>query len=1265
MSQTVATLKENPFPGLRPFKEDEEYLFFGRENQVDSMVNKLAGTHFLTVVGSSGSGKSSLVNCGLRPALLGGFMSGVGSAWRIAQFRPGSDPIEAMALALAENGALFCDYKEEGLALGEIISTTLRMGKRGLIDIYEQARMDTDTSLLVVVDQFEELFRYQQLEVSQTRTIEDINADASAFVNLLLEVKRETYPIYVVLTMRSDFLGDCAQFPGLAEAINAGQYLIPRMTRSELRAAIQGPVGVGGAEISPVLLTRLVNDVGDNPDQLSILQHALNRTWTRWQNEGGGHGPLELTHYEGIGTMEYALDQHAEKAYGELNCDQQRICEKLFKVLTDKATDPRGVRRPTKLDELCDLTDAAAAEVTAVIDVFRKPSRSFLMPPSLEKLEMETVIDISHESLMRVWKRLEEWVEQEVKSAQTYLRIADTAALYKLEEASLLRDPELATVLDWREKNQPNGAWARQYGASWEDVEKFIDDSVVAHTAEIAEQEKARQLELDRRIRDAENAEKELALQREFKLLRRSKAAIFALFLGLLVALAFGFYQMRIAQEKKEVNELMSEVLETRLLFHSNLQLEALLSGIKIGKKVRGRPNQGIDIALMQILQRVVYNIQEYNRLERHDEWIRCVSYSPDGQFLATGSNDKTVNLWTQDGQFLVTLQGHTSSVNSVSFSPDSKILATGSADGTVKLWNLDGTLLRTVESTTVEASKSGENSNLSVNAVRFSPDGKTLAIGRHDSLVELRSLDGKLLKTFPGHSGPVNAVSFSLDGQTLATGSADSTVKLWNLDGGLQHSFDGHDDTVRSISFSPDGKTLATGSDDQTIKLWSLDGAMLETLEGHTNFVRSVSFSPDGKTLASGSFDDTVRLWGIEWDEDKKTQTKILKTYGGHSGPVLSVAFSPDNKTLATGGADATVRLLKISNLPIPTLDEHTDSILSINFSPDGQTLATGSRDSTVKLWRRDGQNLKTFSLERTIPFTRYAKDRNKSVWIARFSPDGEILAVGSPDYTVKLFKSLDGQLLRILKGHREPVRSISFSRDGKTLATGSEDKTIKVWDLDDGELLGTFVESGPVLSVDFSPDGKTLATGTGGDGPNVKLWSINNGRLRKTLREHKGPVRSLAFSPDGRTLATGSDDQKVRLWRLDGSLRATLKGHSGPVHSISFHPSGKTLATGSEDQTVNLWNLKGQPLGSISSKRYATNGHNLAVTSVSFSPDGETLATGSHDQTIKLWDFDLEDLLDQGCDWLSDYLKTHPEALKSGESDFDYRFNLGESCT
>ena len=317
-------------------------------------------------------------------------------------------------------------------------------------------------------------------------------------MNLLLEVKQQkTYPIFVVLTMRSDFLGDCTQFPDLAEAINAGQYLVPRLTRDERRAAIEGPVRVGGAEIAPVLLTRLVNDVGDNPDQLSILQHALNRTWARWR-EVGGEGPLDLRHYEAIGTMASALDQHAEQAYAELGGPRrQLICELLFKALTDKATDSRGVRRPTKLGDLCALTDSTEAEVIEVIGVFRDPSRSFLMPPAGDALQARTVIDISHESLMRVWRRLNSWADQEAQAAQAYRRLADAAALHATGAASLWRDPDLQLALNWRDNNHPNESWASRYHRGFASAMDFLTQSSEAREAERTERQQQRQRELE------------------------------------------------------------------------------------------------------------------------------------------------------------------------------------------------------------------------------------------------------------------------------------------------------------------------------------------------------------------------------------------------------------------------------------------------------------------------------------------------------------------------------------------------------------------------------------------------------------------------------------------------------------------------------------------------------------------------------------------------------------------------------------------------
>jgi hypothetical protein len=543
----------NPFPGLRPFREDEEYLFFGREPQSDALVNKLAATHLLAVVGTSGSGKSSLVNCGLRPALHRGLMTQAGSAWRMASLRPGIAPIGELAQALAVPGVLFPEIDTGEFSQAELIESTLRMSKLGLIDAFNQARLPAGTNLLIVVDQFEELFRYRSLAAggpaSQSRVLEE----ATAFINLLLEVDdHPQLPIYVVLTMRSDFLGDCAQFFGLPEAINRGQYLVPRMTREERRLAIAGPVGVAGAELDPVLLTRLVNDVGDNPDQLSQLQHAMNRTWDAWSDElpapPAPRPPIGLRHYEAIGTIAHALNQHAEEAWSTLTGERSRmLCETIFRAITDRRIDARGTRRPTRFDTLCAIAEAQPVELIEVIEVFRDPRCAFLMPPAGEPIEDDTVIDISHESLMRVWTRLRQWGEDEAQSARLLRRVAKTAELHAAGQANLLRNPELQVALDWRRQEKPNAAWAERYYSGGLDTAMALIDTSLA-TFERERDEAAQ--------RSAEQA----ALQSQIRRTRRLRlAALVATVAVSVVAIVFAFLFQRALEAERVAKRERSE----------------------------------------------------------------------------------------------------------------------------------------------------------------------------------------------------------------------------------------------------------------------------------------------------------------------------------------------------------------------------------------------------------------------------------------------------------------------------------------------------------------------------------------------------------------------------------------------------------------------------------------------------------------------------------------------------------------------------------
>lgn len=301
-------------------------------------------------------------------------------------------------------------------------------------------------------------------------------------MKLLLEsTRQDELSIYVVLTMRSEYLGDCTQFWDLPEAINAGQYLIPRMNRSQRQEAITGPVAVGGAGMAPRLIQRLLNDVGDNPDQLPTLQHALMRTWDHWAATEGEDVAMDLDHYEAIGGMAEALSRHADEAFNELPDHTSKvIVERLFKCITRKGSDNREMRFPTRLGELCSAIGAEQAQIMAVADVYRREGRSFLMPPPEVPLTADSLIDIAHESLIRIWGRLRTWVDEEAQSVRIYRRLAETSALYKQGEAGLWRDPDLQIALCWRTRNRPNEAWAQRYHPGFADTIGFLDKSHAA-----------------------------------------------------------------------------------------------------------------------------------------------------------------------------------------------------------------------------------------------------------------------------------------------------------------------------------------------------------------------------------------------------------------------------------------------------------------------------------------------------------------------------------------------------------------------------------------------------------------------------------------------------------------------------------------------------------------------------------------------------------------------------------------------------------------
>jgi energy-coupling factor transporter ATP-binding protein EcfA2 len=838
---------DNPFPGLRPFEFHENHLFFGREGQSEALLVKLSKTHFLAVVGTSGSGKSSLVRAGLLPALYGGLMGKAGSGWRVALLRPGNDPIGNLARALNECAAT----EQEGDEVRYVQTyVTLMRGSMGLVEVVRHARLESHENLLVVVDQFEELFRFARISED-----EEYANNAAAFVKLLLEARRQKSNIYVVLTMRSDYLGDCAQFWDLPEAINEGQYLIPRMTRDQRRAAIIGPLGVRSATITPGLVNQLLNDMGDNPDQLPILQHALMRIWEKWREEGQEDSPLDLQHYVKIGGLSETLSRHADQAYDELPDDAAReVAEKLFKCLTEKGADDRETRRPTELVEICLITGASREQVVAVIDVFRREGRSFLMPGASVPLEGNTSIDISHESLIRSWQRLKKWVEEEAYSGRVYRRLADDAIFYS--EGGLLRGHRLQEALDWYEHNRPNLAWASHHHAAFYRSPEFarmsktaLDERVFKRAMDFLKESKS---EHDREIKEREELRrKEVKHARQFAV---GLASVLLIISGLAI---FAFVQRKRAEDLTYRANLLT--------YRSNMYLAQ-----KAYERGRfGETNQWLS-SLIPISEQedlrgfdwyYLWRASHYERgtLKGHSGEVLSVAVSAD-RVIASGSADKTVKLWNANtGELIRVLNGHTNGVSSVTFSPDGKVLATGSADTTVKLWDV---------------------------------------------------ATGAELGSLKGHTGTVWSVTFSPNGKLLATGSADHTIKVWEAaTREVLKTLTGHADEVLSVAISPDNELLASGSVDRTAKLWNISlGNTLTTLSGQTNAILSVAFSPDGKRLATGSFDGSVKLWDTSWWEPVRQQE--LAALGNGLNGVRSMAFSPDGRMMATGREKASVDL-------------------------------------------------------------------------------------------------------------------------------------------------------------------------------------------------------------------------------------------------------------------------------------------------------------------------------------------------------------------
>jgi WD40 repeat protein/tetratricopeptide (TPR) repeat protein len=1248
----------NPFPGLRPFRQDEDYLFFGREEQTMALLQLLGSQRFVAVVGTSGSGKSSLVRCGLLSELLGGKLKKAGASWEVAVTHPGGNPLALLADAILDADL----YDREKENARENLLATLSRSHFGLVEAVKQARLGDGVNFLLVVDQFEEIFRYSEVGQQQQEV-------ANEFVSLLLEAVAQTaVPIYIVLTMRSDFIGDCGQFEGLAELVNRGEFLIPRLNREQYKRVIEAPIKVAGGQIAPRLLQRLLNDLGQQADQLPCLQHALMRTWSVWSQHGDGEA-LDLDDYQRVGRMSEALSLHADEIYGALESDRQReLCAGMFKALTVQESENRGIRRPQRLGTLCQILKVTSEELRPIIDAFRQQQVTFLTPSSEVDLTDNTVIDISHESLMRVWTRLRHWVDEEAQAVGIYRRLSESAALHAQGKAGLYRDPELGIALAWSETSRPNEAWAARYHPGFVGAMSFLEVSRQAGIADEEAQESARAREL-LQVQQLAEAQR-LRLEQQQRAARRLRVMIAGLAaVAVIAALACAAALLanrranllaeNARQNAKRAQESQHETAKALAKVASQkTQVEGSLSKAEAAERLaRTEEEKGRKLLYTTDMRLAPFlwsddrtTAQKLRELLAKHIPDRAAAVNTD-QGAASEKPDLRGFEWYYYEHLLesnaTVFAGHEAAVVDAAFAANGQ-LVTVDSNGQVRRWDIDS-------QEEVMASRRDLPGRPTRNFRGLSPDGRLAALYLDKKVHVFEASSGKdLFQVDCGNDSDPRPI-FARDSGRLIVG-ADRLTWCNAGSGAVIALFDQKFSYASTAALSADGLTASVvglGPVRRSFSVFRLDATakkvtpLAKEVDGGAGTLRASGLSPDGGRIAVGA-----NIGGGVFVYDTTTGRLIAEQPSAHSAVIRTIAFSSDGAKLATADAQGTIEIwadlekLSSKSTPILTLKGHQDVVNTVSFAGDGRRLVSTSDDKTARVWDLENAG---------AAIRRLARSRGS--FVVRFSPDNLLIAVAAGGSGIRLWDVSTGQLVRELPaGDKGRVHSIAFSpTDNRLLVAGYGGLSngehagvshVALWDIDTGTELARLAgatdlpdfrvneSAGPVGALAFSPDGKYLAAGFGAklfvmseNSPfPVKVWEVATRRPIRRLYGHTNYCISLDFSRDGTLLASVSRDGKAILWSTaTWKSVQTLKNQDRdpqnrrsqlePASDGAFSPDGKTLAVASYGGTVQLWDAAtGKLLETL-------KGHPSAVNAVAFSPDGRTLASGGVDQTVRLW--------------------------------------------
>ncbi len=1144
-----------PFRGLLPFMEEDADFFFGRDSMINVFLDKLRGNlDFLALVGPPGSGKSSLIRAGILPKIRRGEVPRLRNA-KIVTFLPRINPINAFNEAAQQSGICYNDF--------EIWS-----------GIRSYLKESPDSRVVIFIDRFEELFALS------------LDHERAELLQGLSDLLKDHLPVTLIITLRADFYESLLS-TSLGDSLNISQLNMQSMSEDELREAISMPAQVVGLQVEAGLTDLIIKDLKSTKNPLPLLEFALTQLWDyRKYNI--------LTHeaYRKIRGVTGAVGEWATDVYNHLDESEKLLCQRIFTRLIQYGEgDSPDTRRCSTLLELTENEDERS-----VLSLINTLVDSHLLVTDRNPETRVKTVEIVHDSLLREWTQLREWIRDQRGFLIWRQRLDDRINEWHnrdRDDSSLIRGSALAEAENWLEKHDNDLSLTEQ---------SYIRASS----------------ELRNSIQSGEERRR-----------RRVVVGLTAFSIIVMILAGFAAYQWYDIREKK--SQIEASHLASKSLFMATVDLsESIRSSVeslKISRTLEG------DQALLNGLELLP---PHFVRVV-HDDDINCLVFSPDGSLIVTASSDNSVRIWdpssgrelkrwyhdddvnavvfSPDGTLIASASGdsitmildassyndrpplklkHNGSVNQVIFSPDGTTLATAGYDNTVRIWDVStGNEIRCI--------RYGNR----VEDLALSPDGKMLATGDWDSVIRILEVHSGREITRMSHEDDINSLEFSPDGTFLATASWDGTAKIWELATGKELWRLNHSDNVRDVAFNPDGTLLATASDDRTARIWdTITGKELWRLN-HKDDVCDVVFSPDGNLVATASDDKTARVWiAASGDE-------YLKVY--HQDKVNSVSFSPNGAFLATTSDDNTARLWRIPDkkfVPVMPSVTHDDHIHDLAFCPGGRRLATASDDNTARIWDvSTGNELANFSYDS---------------YVVSLALTRRLLATACENRTY-VWDYASGEEFSTLN-HEHKISDIEFSPDGMLLATACN-KVVYIWDLESNKKFLIMNHTKGVHDVAFSPDGAYLATGCT-DG--AYIWDLANKKEFSKLNL-AGIVRSVAFSPDGRFLAA-SCNSSTYIWDLVNKKEISRQDHTGDVLSVAFSPDGKFLATAGEDQEAKVWDL-------ASNKVIAIRKHSGDVNVVAFSPDGKFLATGSSDKTARIWMWRADDMIKEAQERLDLY--------------------------